>query len=223
MNLGGLRVGVPDVVRRRIDGSYEIDDWGLDRDLVEAISPLVGLRWTVDAQWSSRIPESGPALLVYNRQWGFAEAFVLARGIRLATGRFVRNVGVPDVDPIGPLLRRLGGVLDRPDEVAGLLRAGEVVALPLGRDRRAERAGVVDPRTVATAIGAGVPVLPVALLGRELGRTWRLLVGEPVPLPAERGPLADVEYAEAARRAVQALLDEAERPVRVFSLKRGSR
>ena len=196
-------------VRRRLDGDFAIDDWGLDADLVGLVSPLLGLRWSVDLQWADRLPDTGPAVLLFNRSWGLSEPFVLSRGVRLATGRHVRSVGVPDVAPVGTVLRRLGGVLDRPDEVAGLLRVGELVALPLARDRRSGRAGSVDAVTVAEAMGAGVPVHPVALVGHELGRHWRVLVGHPLALPAAVGPLAEVEYAEAARGAVQALLDEA--------------
>ena len=48
-------------LRRRLDGSYEIDDWGLDPELVELVSPLVGLHWEVDAQWAGRLPADGPA------------------------------------------------------------------------------------------------------------------------------------------------------------------
>ena len=50
-----------------------------------------------------------------------ALGWVLARGIRRASGRFVRTVGVPDRAPVGPFLRRFGGVLDRTDEVTGRL------------------------------------------------------------------------------------------------------
>src|SRR5688572_26909507 len=108
------------LVRRRFRGSYEIDPWGLDHDLVELASPLWSLRYGIDVDHADRLPEEGPALLVANRRLGLSEPFVLSRGVRLATGRHVRCVGVPDVAPVGPALRRLGGVLARPDEVAGL-------------------------------------------------------------------------------------------------------
>ena len=49
----------------------------------------------------------------------------------------------------------------------------------------------------------------MALIGHELGRHWRLLVGEPVAHPAGRGPLAVAELVDATRDRVQALLDEA--------------
>jgi hypothetical protein len=152
-------------------------------------------------------------LVVANRRLGASEPFVLSRGIRQATGRHVRCVGVPDVQPVGSVLRRLGGVLARPDEVGGLLRAGEVVAVFLDRELwRAHGAGGVPPELLAPAFDLAVPVLPAALLGRELSRRWRLRLGMPIEHPDERGPLAMVELADRARARVQAMLDEAVLP-----------
>jgi hypothetical protein len=52
-----------------------------------------------------------------------------------------------------------------------------------------------------------VAVIPVALVGREVGRRWRLLVGEAIDHPPGKGPLAVAELVDAARAGVQALLD----------------
>lgn len=203
------------VLRRRVRGHYEVDPWGLDRDLVELLSPLASLRFGVELDRPDRLPGAGPALLVANQRVGWSEPVVLARGVRLATGRAVRVAGVPDAPLLGPALRRVGGVLARPDEVAGLLRAGEVVGVLLDRElRHRARAGRVPGDLVAPAFDLGVPVLPVALIGREVGRAWRVRLGEPVEHPAGRGPLAMVELAEKARAGVQRLLDEAIPPGR---------
>lgn len=203
-------------MRRRIDGTHEVDEWGLDPDLIDVLSPALGLRWDIHSQWTDRLPRSGPAVLVHNRRAGVSEAPVLARGVRLATGRFVRTTGLIDIAPASEIGRRLGGVLDRPDELTGLLRAGELVSLPLQREwRYRHRAGALDPVALGPALATGAAVVPVALVGRETGRRWRLLVGDPLPTPAGRGPLAVVELAEAARRGVQQLLDLA-LPPRLF-------
>jgi hypothetical protein len=101
-------------------------------------------------------------------------------------------------------------VLARPDEVAGLLRAGEVVGVLLDRDvRQRAHAGAVPSALFAPAFEQGAPVLPVALVGRELGRSWRVRIGEPVTHPEGRGPLAMAALADRARAGVQQLLDEA--------------
>jgi 1-acyl-sn-glycerol-3-phosphate acyltransferase len=198
------------LLRRRVAGTYDVDPWGLDHDLAEALAPVWTLRYDLRVDRPDRLPDEGPALLVANRRLGFSEPFVLARGVRQATGRHVRCVGVPDVQPFGSVLRRLGGVLARPDEVAGLLRAGEVVGVLLDRDvRHRAHAGAVPTELFAPAFELEVPVVPVALVGREVGRSWRVRLGEPVRHPRGRGPLAMAELAERARSGVQDLLDEA--------------
>jgi 1-acyl-sn-glycerol-3-phosphate acyltransferase len=198
------------VIRRRLSGAYEVDPWGLDTDLVELVSPFWSLRYGIDVDGADRLPTEGPALLVANRRVGLSEPFVLSRGVRLATSRHVRCVGVPDVAPVGPALRRLGGVLARADEVAGLLRDGQVVGVLLDRDvRQRAHAGAVPSSLFTPAFELGVPVLPVAIVGRELGRSWRVRVGEPVVHPEGRGPLAMAALADRARAGVQQLLDEA--------------
>lgn len=209
-----LRRGVPGAtvaahVHRRATGSFAVDEWGLDPEMVSLANPIFGLRWDIEVQGADQLPALGGAVLVFNRRFGVSEPWVVARGIRQATGRFVRTVGVPDVAPIGPFLRRFGGVLDRTDEIAGLLRSGQLVGLPMSRDLRSrERVGSLDVERLEAAIETGCPVVPVALVGRELGRTWRIVVGEPVPPVEDGGPLAAAELAESIHAAAQILLDE---------------
>src|SRR5262245_15449215 len=157
MTLSGER----SALRRRLEGTYDVDEWGLDRDYVAAASPLFALRWNVETIGADVLPARGPVLLVANSRLGLSEPFVLTRGIRLATGRFVRVAGVPDIAPVGPALRRLGGVLARPDEVGGLLRAGQMVGLTLGPSIRRDRAGSVRADLVAPALDARADVVPV--------------------------------------------------------------
>jgi hypothetical protein len=215
MNIESLSRALPGssvagVARRRMSGSDVIDEWGLDPDLVSLADPAFVLRWDLRVTGAERLPAVGGAVLVFNRRLGLSEPWVVARGIRHATGRYVRTVGVPDVAPMGPFIRRFGGVVDRPDEIAGLLRAGQLVGLPMTRDiRNRERVGRLEVARIQAAIDTGVPVVPVALAGRELGRLWRLVVGKPVAPRRRGGPLAAAELAEATRVAVQELLDDA--------------
>jgi hypothetical protein len=214
MSLDAVRRGVPGAalagqLGRRARGGYVVDEWGLDPDLVAVADPILALRWELAVQGAGRLPTVGGAVLVFNRRFGVSEPWVLARGIRQATGRFVRTVGVPDVAPVGPLLRRFGGVLDRTDEIAGLLRAGQLVGLPMSRDLRSrERVGQLEVARLEAAIDTACPVVPVALVGRESGRAWRVVVGAPVPYEPDSGPLGAAELAESTRQAVQELLDE---------------
>src|SRR4029078_1183032 len=97
-----LRAGEGWALRDRLQGTYEVDEWGLDTDFVAATSPLFGLRWQVETIGADVLPARGPVLLVTNSRLGLSEPFVLTRGIRLATGRFLRVAGVPDIAPVGP-------------------------------------------------------------------------------------------------------------------------
>lgn len=205
------------VLRRRLRGTYDVDPWGLDPDLVELMSPIGSLRFGIEVDFGDHLPPAGPALLVANRRFGVSEPFVLAHGVRRASRRHVRVAGVPDLQPLGPALRRLGGVLSRPDEVAGLLRAGEVVGVFLDRDvRHRAHAGAAPVALIAPAFEQDVPVLPVALVGREIGRAWRLCLGRPVPHPEGRGPLTMAELGDRVRAGVQELLDDALPPRGLF-------
>lgn len=115
------------VARRRIDGMFELDAWGLDADLVSVLGrvvPNVGIR----TSGAGRIPD-GPALLLW-RGGVFGWVHVV-RAIGAATGRAVRFTGVPDVAPISGVLHRVGGVGGNIADLRGLLRAGNLVALRL--------------------------------------------------------------------------------------------
>lgn len=215
MSFDAVRRGVPGAslavaASRRARGGYLVDEWGLDPDLVAIADPFFAARWDLSVEGAERLPAVGGAVLVFNRRIGISEPWVLARGVRQASGRFVRTVGVPDVAPVGPALRRFGGVLDRTDEISGLLKAGQLVGLPMSRDIRSrERVGQLTVERLEAAIETLSPVVPVALVGREVGRAWRIVVGEPVAYPRGGGPLAAAELAEATREAVQEMLNEA--------------
>ena len=198
------------LLQRRLDGSYTVDEWGLDPDLVQLVSPVLAVRWQVGVDGAEQLPTDGPALLVYNRRFGLSEPFVVSRGIRQSTGRYARITGAPDIAPVGPVLRRLGAVLARTDEIAGLLRADHVVAIALqATPRHRHHAGAPPLDLLAPALACGAPVFPVGVTGREVGRRWHLSVGPEIERPATRGPLAVEELADRARAGVQDRLDDA--------------
>ncbi len=199
-----------DVVRRRIDGSYVVDEWGFDPDFVAVLSPLLAARWTIRVEGAEHIPAEGAAVLVANRRIGMSEPFAVAGAVWQATGRVLRVLGVPDIAPIGPVLRRMGAVQDRPDELAGVLRAGQLALVFLDRQyRMGARVGQLARESVAPAVELGVPVLPVAVTGRELSRRWRVQIGTPVsPRTATGpGPLAVAETIDAVRAEIQESID----------------
>lgn len=195
------------VIRRRLAGDHVVDEWGHDPDLAELVGPLLRLRFDLDVSGFGHLPADGPALLVHDRRWGLSEPFVIGRAIRVTTGRHLRVAGVPDIAVLGPVLRRMGGVLDRPDEIGSVLRAGHMAAVSFGHRPVASDPGRREVRQVAAARSIGAPIHPVALVGHELGRRWRVEIGPEVPVTHSEGPLGDTVLAEDVRAAIDDLRD----------------
>lgn len=196
------------VVWRRASGDYRIDPWGLDVEATALFATVARLRWHVEVIGADRIPEVSSVLLVCNRRLGWAEPLVLTTALNRATGRSVRPVGCPDIEPVGTVLRRFGALPSRADEIAGALRAGEMVALPAGRSIGKYQAGGVPMDLLEPAVEAGVTVIPVALTGHDLGHRWTVRVGEPFPPSQGSSPRSVAEIAVRAATELQQLLDE---------------
>lgn len=146
------------LARRRAQGTNEFDPWGLDLDLVRLLEPIGNVRFQLSVEGEDVLPREGPAVLLAPRRLvaPSAEAFAIGLAVLRTTGRVVRTLGIPDVAPIAPLLRRLGAAVDHPAERRSLLRAGELV---LSRD----------------PIETDAPTIRVHTRGWELGRRWRVL------------------------------------------------
>ena len=174
---------------RRVKGTFVVDEWGFDPDLVAALTPLARLRWTFEVDGAEYLPEIGPALIVTNQRMEPVSAMLVAVALREATHRPVRFSGVPDLAPIGPALRRMGGVHDGLDDLRSLLHAGELIVRSF-RGSLVDVAGLGDPETGAlgVALSLGVPVVPVLMSGAALGRRRRLLVGAPIVTRRRKRP-----------------------------------
>jgi hypothetical protein len=185
-----------------------VDDWGRDQRLIDAALPLTGLRWQVNVGGVDHLPARGGALLVTNnRRWSLSAVYA-SLALSDASERPVRFAGRPDVAPLGAMMRRLGGILDRPDEVEGALAAGEVVLVTAAATGNPRHAGDTPSALIAAAVRVGVPIHPVASMSAPLSRAARVEVGPRVHLRhSRRGPLADVELACATTKAVQRMLD----------------
>lgn len=199
------------MLRRHAAGGNEVDPWGMDPDLVGLARALAPVRWSITVGGTDHVPAMGPALLVANRRLLAATPLLVAAAIGRATGREVRFTGIADLAPLGPALRRVGGVLARPDEVAGLLRHGQLPAVWC-EPRSSKRVGAVPQAFLAAAMATGAPVLPVAVIAPPLVRRVRVEVGPPVAPRPHAGPLAVAELADAVRDAIQRIVDEASPP-----------
>jgi len=190
-------------------GAWSVDDWGRDPYLVDATIRLGALRWRTVVGGAERLPVRAGALIVVNaRRYALTPIFT-ALALTQATDRPVRFVGRPDIAPVGPFVRRLGGLLDRPDEVAGALRAGELVVMGAHPELHPRRVGRVDHRLVGAAVATQVAVFPAATASSPLSRSARVEVGAVArPGRRRRGPLIELELADAVEERIQRLLDQ---------------
>jgi hypothetical protein len=198
-------------VRRRVGGRYSVDAFGGDAQLMDAAGRLLEIAVRVDVQHGERLPRIGGALVVANRGLGIMEPAALATAVRQTVRRRLRVIGAPDVPVVGDVLRKVGALGYRPDDVAALLRAGHLAAAPLAPTWLQTGAGA-PPRELLAAI-LGFPVVPVAVApggpGRLPIRPWRVVIGPVVETGTHAVPgdtLAAAELAERTRAAVNALL-----------------
>lgn len=178
-----LRAGIGDAT----EGSgrlSDVDEWGRSartRALARALYEPVYARW-FRAEWQGleKIPERGGALLVGNHAGAIpSDAPVIMHGIEKELGRAV--YGMADfffrtVPVVGTLWARGGGVPAHPANAYRLLRDQGQLALvfPEGTKgpsksfteryqlRRFGRGGFVE-----IAMRAGVPIVPIAVIGSE--------------------------------------------------------
>jgi hypothetical protein len=185
-----------------------VDEWGRDARLVAALAPIARSRWTVDVQGAALVGDGAALIVISNRRLALA-AVSAALALSEVLDRPVRFAGRPDVVPFGPALRRLGGILADPAEVAGALRSGDVVLVSAGATRSAHEAGAVDADLVGAATRTATPVHVAATASSPISRHASVQISSPLQQRRNRrGPLAEVELAEQARRQLQTLLDE---------------
>ncbi len=186
-----------------------VDDWGRDPGLVRMIIRASRIRWDVTIGGDQRLPRRKGALIVVNARALALAPIYSALALSEVIDRPVRFVGRPDAAPIGAFLRRIGGLLDHPDEVAGALAAGQLVIMAAEHSERLRKVGRVDHSLVGGALAAGVQVFPAATASNPIGRAARLEIGAPSRSPRRRkGPLSELELADQVGRDIEMLLAE---------------
>jgi 1-acyl-sn-glycerol-3-phosphate acyltransferase len=162
----------------------DVDEWGRSertRALARTIYEPLYSRW-FRAEWEGleKIPDAGGALLVANHAGAIpSDAPVIMHGIEKELGRPVYGLAdyfFRSVPVVGTLWARSGGVSARPANAYRLLKEQHQLALvfPEGTKgpsksytdryqlRRFGRGGFVE-----IAMRAGVPVIPIAVVGSE--------------------------------------------------------
>jgi 1-acyl-sn-glycerol-3-phosphate acyltransferase len=162
----------------------DVDEWGRSEH-VRAIArrlyaPLYNNWFRVEWEGLEKIPKTGGALLVANHAGAIpSDAPVIMHGIEVELGRPVYGMAdyfFRQAPWLGTMWARVGGVPAHPDNALRLLRdQGQLaVVFPEGtkgpsktytdryRLRRFGRGGFVE-----IAMRAGVPVIPIAVIGAE--------------------------------------------------------
>lgn len=200
-------------LRRRVQGRYPLDAFGGDPLLEDAMEPALSALSTFVVEGEERIPEIGAATFVVSRRPGPGDPLIVRSMIRAVRRRRARIVGYPDLPPVGPILRRLGYVRFKGEDLAVCLRSGHLAIVPLGSSLRSDKVGSASVPVLWGAIG--FPIIPVVVRGGYAGPLGlpvgphRITVGAPLDLDLiPRDPLSAAELGASAREAVQALLDD---------------
>jgi 1-acyl-sn-glycerol-3-phosphate acyltransferase len=172
------------LIRTRLTGDYEIDEFGFDPQLTEEVlAPIARLlhrRWfRVDWVGIENVPPQGSALLVSNHAGTLPwDAIVMKFGVLDQAGRHVRLLAADlafRLPFVGPLARKSGNTLAIPEDALRLLEAGQLLGVfPEGykglgkpyRERyklqRFGRGGFIE-----IALRARAPIVPVSVVGSE--------------------------------------------------------
>lgn len=173
-------------VRERLTGDYDVDPFGFDPHLTDALllpalRPVYEKWFRVDTSGVENLPAKGGALLVANHS-GVVPLDGLMTTVAVheshPAGRHLRMLAADlafEYPVIGEMARKLGATVACSQDAESLLTRGELVAVwpegfkgigKLYRDRyklqRFGRGGFVT-----AAIRAGVPIIPVSIVGAE--------------------------------------------------------
>ncbi|MEP1126404.1 MAG: hypothetical protein ABJH68_21175 [Ilumatobacter sp.] len=189
--------------------SHATDDWGRDPMLVRNMMLLAQIRWDVATGGDQRLPKRAGALVVVNAPSWAASTVFTAFAISEAIDRPVRFVGRSPIPVLHSFDRRIGGLLEHPDEIAGALRADEIVVLGAASARGSRGVGPVDHSIIGAALATGTRIFPAGTTSSPFSRRARVEIGTPTRPPrARRGPLSELELADRIRQEIRGLLDE---------------
>lgn len=173
-------------LRRRLAGEYEVDEFGFDPELtdkvlLELVRPLYRHWFRAETFGMDNVPGDSGALVVANHsgtipldglmlQVALHDDHPRRRAVRLLGADLVYQLPL-----LGHLARKSGHTLACREDADRLLRKGELVGVfpegfkgvgkPFSERYRLQRFG--RGGFVASAIRAGVPIVPCAIVGAE--------------------------------------------------------
>lgn len=191
---------VTGAIKRRIDGQYTTDPYGMDPEAIAAVRPFLRFMyrtwWRTSVEGLENVPAEGRALLVANHSgvlpWdGAMIAAAVAEDHPAQNERILRSLHLhwfSTLPFVAPALAAMGQVPGLPENAVRLLENDELVCVfpeglkgvgKLYKDRyklaRFGRGGFVQ-----VALRAQAPIVPVAVVGAE----------EIYPMLANAEPLA---------------------------------
>ncbi|MCG8346694.1 MAG: 1-acyl-sn-glycerol-3-phosphate acyltransferase [Chloroflexales bacterium] len=172
-------------IQRRLRGEYEVDPYGMDRELIEVAHPFLTFMyrtwWRVNTEGLDYIPDSSRALLVANHSGVLPWDSVMITTAVLeehSSERLVRNLfqsWMSALPVTSSILTTIGQAPGLPENAVRLLEKDELVCVfpegekgtgKLYKDRyrlaRFGRGGYVQ-----AALQTGAPLIPVAVVGAE--------------------------------------------------------
>jgi 1-acyl-sn-glycerol-3-phosphate acyltransferase len=178
--------GILQLLRRRLAGDYEVDEFGFDPELTDrvlfALLRPVYRRWfRVEVSGIENIPGSGGALVVANHSGAIAlDALITALAVHdeHPAHRFLRSLGADLVFQtpfIGELARKGGATLAANADAERLLGTGHLVGVwpegfkgigkPFSERYKLQRFG--RGGFVSAALRTRTPIVPCSIVGAE--------------------------------------------------------
>ncbi|MCW2799895.1 MAG: glycerol acyltransferase, partial [Aeromicrobium sp.] len=170
-------------IRRRLDGDYEIDEFGFDPQITEvfvaAVEPLAEKWFRLEVRGIENIPAEGGALLVANHSGTVPiDGLITGYAVKKYANRNLRPLGadlVFSLPFVGQIARKVGATLACTEDAERLLSTGELAGVwpegfkgigkPFAERYKLQRFG--RGGFVSSAMRAQVPIVPVSIVGAE--------------------------------------------------------
>ncbi|TGN62711.1 glycerol acyltransferase [Nocardioides eburneiflavus] len=170
--------------RRRLEGDYEVDDYGFDRELTErffmaALRPIAEKWFRLEVRGLENIPAEGGALVVSNHSGTVPlDGLMTMLTVHDHADRFLRPLGADLVfrlPVVSALARKGGATLACIEDAERMLSGGELVGVwpegfkgigkPFSERYKLQRFG--RGGFVSAALRTGVPIIPLSVVGAE--------------------------------------------------------
>ena len=170
--------------RRRLEGDYEVDDYGFDRELTErffmtALRPIAQKWFRLEVRGLENIPAEGGALVVSNHSGTVPlDGLMTMLTVHDHAHRFLRPLGadlVFKLPVVSSLARKSGATLACIEDAERMLSGGDLVGVwpegfkgigkPFSERYKLQRFG--RGGFVSAALRTGVPIIPLSVVGAE--------------------------------------------------------